>query len=239
MLPESVEAAVRAGGPAAVAAVLVAGVFLGLTPSAYLAGPAVLGYINVGVEGRRGALLGRAVAFVIGAALPMAALGLLLGFFGDVVLAAVAEHIVAWYVLVAVVAGGTGLLLSGLVVARLPAYLPMPRAAASSRDAFLLGLPLGLAACPACTPMLIPIGTLAVASGGPLYGAGLLFLFGLGRGVPILIGAASLGALRQLRRLIPLGVSAQRVAGWLLLATAALYAVQAILILAGRPALFT
>lgn len=142
MVPDGVGAAIELGGPAAVVAMLVAGLFIGLTPGAYLAGPAVLSYINVGAKGYRGALLARAVAYVIGAALPMAAMGLLLGFFGDVVVAIFAEQAVAWYLLVALVSGVTGLLLAGLVVVPLPSYLPMPRPAASSRDAFLLGLPL-------------------------------------------------------------------------------------------------
>jgi cytochrome c-type biogenesis protein len=86
--------------------------------------------------------------------------------------------------------------------------------------------------------MLFPIATAATLSGGPLYGAGLLFLFGLGRGVPILAAAGSIEALRRLRRLIPLGLAAQRLAGWLLLALSALYLVQALLVLAGQPALF-
>jgi cytochrome c-type biogenesis protein len=238
MIPDGAESAIGIGGLAALVTVFAAGVFVGLTPGAYVAGPAVLGYINAGAERRRGALFRRAVAYVIGAALPMAALGLLLGFFGDVVLAAVAEQIVTWFLLAALVTGATGLMLTGLVVPPLPAYLPMPRPAASSRDSFLLGLPLGLAACPACTPMLIPIATAATVSGGPAYGAALLFLFGLGRGVPILAAAASLHALQRLRRLVPLGLTAQRLAGWLLLATAALYLLQALLVVSGQPALF-
>ncbi len=236
---DGIELTVAAGGLAAVWAVLVAGLFVGLTPGAYLTGPAVLGYLNVNAGNRRAELLCRATAYVIGAAIPMAAFGLLVGFFGDAVLAVVGTRVALWYLLVALVAGVNGLLLTGLIVARLPAYLPRPHKVASARGAFLLGLPLGLAACPACTPMLFPIATLAGASGGPLYGASLLFLFGLGRGVPILAGAVSLGALRRLRTLIPLGLSAQRLAGWLLLATAALYLAQALLILFGQPALFT
>ncbi|MBI3969315.1 MAG: sulfite exporter TauE/SafE family protein [Chloroflexi bacterium] len=235
---EGIELTVGAGGLAAVWVVLVAGFFVGLTPGAYLAGPAVIGYINVGVEKRPGALMRRAVAHVLGATLPSAVFGFYVALFGDVVLALLAEQIVAWYLLVALVTGATGLLLSGLVVARLPAYLPRPRKVASTGGAFLLGVPLGLAACPACTPMLFPIATMAAVSGGPWYGAGLLFVFGLGRGLPILIAAASFGALQRLRRLIPLGLSAQRVAGWLLIATAALYLAQALLIVSGRPALF-
>lgn len=238
MLPDNLESAIGLGGPAVVLAMLAAGLFVGLTPGAYLAGPAVLGYINVGAKGYRGALLWRAAAYALGAAIPMGILGLLLGFFGDVVIAIFAEQAVAWFLLVALVSGVTGLLLTGVVVARVPSYLPMPRPAASPRDAFFLGLPLGLAACPACTPMLFPIATAATVSGGPLYGATLLLLFGLGRGIPILAAAASLGALQRLRRLIPMGLVAQRIAGWLLLAMSGLYLLQAVLVLIGEPALF-
>jgi cytochrome c-type biogenesis protein len=238
MLPEGIESAIELGGPVALVAMLAAGLFLGLTPAAYVAGPAVLGYFTVGSGGSRGALLTRALAYVVGAAVPMGMLGLGLGFFGEVVIGAVAEHAVAWYLLVALVTGLMGLLLTGLLVLQLPSYLPMPRSVGSPRDAFLLGLPLGLAACPACTPMLFPIATAAVASGGPVYGAGLLFVFGLGRGVPILVAAASFEALRRLRILIPLGLAAQRLTGWLLLATSAVYLVQVVLVLAGQPTLF-
>ncbi len=238
MLSHEIEMAVGLGGPAVVLAMLLAGLFIGLTPGAYLAGPAVLGYISVGAQRRRGALLWRAGAYVVGAAVPLAALGLLLGLLGDVVVAVFAEQAVAWYLLVALVSGVTGLLLTGLLVVPLPSYLPMPRPAASSRDAFLLGLPLGLAACPACTPMLFPIATAATISGGPLYGASLLFLFGLGRGIPILVAAASIEGLRRLRWLIPAGLVGQRLAGWLLLILSALYLLQALLVLSGQPALF-
>lgn len=97
-------------------------------------------------------------------------------------MAFISERVVAWYLLVVLVTGLMGLLLTGLLVVPLPAYLPRPKAVGSARAAFLLGLPLGLAACPACTPMLWPIATLALVSGGPVYGAGLLLVFGLGRG---------------------------------------------------------
>ena len=238
MFMDHLEPAIGTGGLAVVLAMLAAGFFVGLTPGAYLAGPAVLGYLNVGASGGRGALVCRALAHVVGAALPMAALGVLLGLFGDVALAIVAEQVVAWYLLVALVCGVMGLLLTGLLVVPLPSYLPIPRPAASGRDAFLLGLPLGLAACPACTPMLFPIATAATLSGGPLYGGLLLLLFGIGRGIPVLVAAASLETLRRLRGLIPVGLAAQRLAGWLLLALSGLYLLQGLLVLAGWPALF-
>jgi cytochrome c biogenesis protein CcdA len=67
---------------AAAVLVLLAGVFVGLTPGAYLAGPAVLGYLATGTEQRTG-LLRRATAYVVGAELPMALLGFLLGALGE------------------------------------------------------------------------------------------------------------------------------------------------------------
>ncbi len=130
---DGIELAVAAGGLAAVWGVLVAGIFVGLTPGAYLTGPAVLGYLNVNAGNRRVVLLRRATAYVIGAAIPMAAFGLLVGFFGDVVLAVVGARVALWYLLVALVVGVNGLLLTGLIVARLPAYLPRPHKVASAR----------------------------------------------------------------------------------------------------------
>ena len=218
--------------------VLLAGVFVGLTPGAYLAGPAVLGYLATGTEQRVG-IVRRATAYVLGAALPMALLGFLLGILGDWTAALLAEQVVWWNLLVAVVAGTSGLLLTGVVVAPIPAFLPVPRVVATSRGAFLMGVPLGLAACPACTPMLFPIASAAVLSGGPGYGAALLLIFGIGRGLPIMAAAASLDWLRKLRWLIPPGLWLQRAAGWLLLLTAAVYLLQAALVASGRPALFT
>jgi cytochrome c-type biogenesis protein len=166
-------------------------------------------------------------------------LGFFLGTLGDWTAAVLAEQVVWWNVLVAVVAGTSGLLLTGVVVAPIPAFLPVPRVVATSRDAFLMGVPLGLAACPACTPMLFPIASAAVLSGGPGYGAALLLIFGIGRGLPIMAAAASLDWLRKLRWLIPPGLWLQRAAGWLLLLTAAVYLLQAALVASGRPALFT
>jgi cytochrome c-type biogenesis protein len=237
MLPPSVESAISAGGLAAVIAVLATGLFIGLTPGAYVAGPAVLSYLSLTPLGR-GALLGRALCYVVGAAVPLALVGLLLGLAGDVVFGIFSEQIAVWYLLVAVVLGLLGLVLTELVMIKLPSYLPCPRPVSSASGAFLLGLPLGLAACPACTPMLLPIATLASVSGGPVYGAGLLLFFGLARGIPILAAALSVDALRQLRQLIPLGLTLQRWVGWLLLATAGIYLLQAGLIVAGHRALF-
>lgn len=95
MLPHGIEAAIISSGPWAVGLTLLAGLLVGLTPAAYLSGPAVLAYMTVGAKSSRGAITARALAYVLGAAVPMATLGLLLGIVGEVVMAVVAELVVA------------------------------------------------------------------------------------------------------------------------------------------------
>src|SRR5438045_222238 len=131
MLPHGIEAAIVAGGLWAFGLTMLAGLLVGLTPAAYLTGPAVLAYLTVGAKSNRGAIVFRAVAYMLGSAVPMATLGFLLGAVGEFVIGLAAELAVAWYLLVAIVTGASGLLLTGLVVAKVPAYLPVPRPVSS------------------------------------------------------------------------------------------------------------
>src|SRR4051794_32199275 len=111
MLPHGLEAAIGVDGFWATGLTLLAGLLVGLTPAAYLTGPAVLAYLAVGAKRQRGAILWRALAYVVGAAVPMAALGLLLGAVGEFVIGLAAELVIAWYLLVAIVTGVSGALL--------------------------------------------------------------------------------------------------------------------------------
>jgi cytochrome c-type biogenesis protein len=47
-------------------------------------------------------------------------------------------------------------------------------------------VPFGLVTCPACTPLLLPIALGAAATANPVYGAVLLGVFALGRGLPLI-----------------------------------------------------
>jgi cytochrome c-type biogenesis protein len=64
--------------------------------------------------------------------------------------------------------------------------------------AFLLGLVIGLAGSQCATPILAAILTLVIASGKLTAGAALLFVYGLGRGVPIILAGTFTGALKLL-----------------------------------------
>ena len=64
--------------------------------------------------------------------------------------------------------------------------------------AFLLGLVVGLAGSQCGTPVLVAILGLVMAKGKLAYGASLLFAYGLGRGVPIILAGTFTGVVKAL-----------------------------------------
>ncbi|MDH5778141.1 MAG: sulfite exporter TauE/SafE family protein, partial [Gammaproteobacteria bacterium] len=65
--------------------------------------------------------------------------------------------------------------------------------------AFLLAIPFSVAVCPFCTPALLVTLTASAAIGSVPYGFALLLAFALGRSIPIIIGAWSMGWLESLQ----------------------------------------
>jgi len=65
--------------------------------------------------------------------------------------------------------------------------------------ALALGLVSGLVASQCATPVLAAILTYVMAEGAVVYGALLLFVYALGRGVPIVVAGTFTGLLKQLR----------------------------------------
>ncbi|MBU1661633.1 MAG: cytochrome C biogenesis protein, partial [Chloroflexi bacterium] len=67
--------------------------------------------------------------------------------------------------------------------------------------AFLLGLISGLVASQCATPALAAILTYVMYTGAIAYGALLLFVYALGRGVPVVLAGTFTGALTSLQSL--------------------------------------
>jgi len=86
--------------------------------------------------------------------------------------------------------------------------------------AFLLGLTVGLAGSQCGTPVLVAILSVVMAKGLIAYGAGLLFAYGLGRGVPIVLAGTFTGILKAMPRLAKVQRGAEVAAGIILLAVA-------------------
>jgi cytochrome c-type biogenesis protein len=64
----------------------------------------------------------------------------------------------------------------------------------------LLGVPFSVAACPFCTPALAVALTASAVIGSVAFGMALLLVFALGRSIPVMLGAWSIGWLERLKR---------------------------------------
>lgn len=179
--------------------VFLAGFIMGVAPSSYALYPVVAGYVageqEVGTP-RRGLLL--SLAFVLGTATVDTALGALFGLIGGVVIEVVARFAVAWNLLVATMLVGFGLVLLRRVTVTWPVLRMTWRRAHTIPGAYALGMPFGLTACPACMPMIIPMLAAAAATGSWWFGALLMFVFGVARGLPLLLVGTSAGLFARL-----------------------------------------
>jgi cytochrome c-type biogenesis protein len=197
------------------------GLLAGFGPCVLPMMPAVFGYITGSVasagsssadspaktaDARAGYARGllMAAAFVLGMSAVFTVIGAVAGLLGRAILVG------GWaYYLVAAICVVLGLHLLGVV--RLPfdrlglRGITEPRRA-SFFGALSLGILFGVVASPCSTPVLAVIATLAAAGKSPAGGALLLFVYGLGKGVPLLlIGVASgtVPAMRSLSRFTP------------------------------------
>jgi cytochrome c-type biogenesis protein len=221
--PDGLTAATSAMTPLALAFAAFAGLGAAFGPSTYPLIPAVLGYGVTRAENRGPALV-RALWIVFGMVLVDAVLGAFAGAVGEVVARIMGQHLAASYAIAAVIALVLGLRFLRVLRFRVPA--------AAVREAeddapwwepFVLGLAFGVAACPACTPLLLAVLLGAAAVGKIWFGAALLGIFALARGLPLLAVALSANMIRRLRPMMRFGPVLDRAGGWLLIATSAYF----------------
>ncbi len=217
---------ISAMSPLAFAVVAFAGLTMGVAPSSLPLFSVVVGYVAGQAEEQestaraKGLLL--AGGFVLGMATVDAAIGALFGFLGYAVIQTLASYLALTNLFLAALLVFLGLVLLRKVRIRLPVLRPEIRRLDSFTAAYALGIPFGLASCPACTPMMRPILGAAAATGEPWLGAVLLFTFGLAWGVPLLIAGVAAGTIKHVRRFATWVSTIERASGLLLL-VAALY----------------
>ena len=128
-----------------------------------------------------------ALAFVWGTALTFAALGALAGTLGAV---AFGGGWANW--ILALVSAVLGLQLLGVIELSFFSRIGLTRVSfdrfrmGGVPGALLIGSAFGLVASPCATPVLVAVATLAASQQSALGGALLLFVYGLGKGVPVL-----------------------------------------------------
>ena len=185
------------GGLFAFPVAFLGGVLMGLNPCCIAMYPAAAASCCAGAchEPQRPAL-SRALLFVLGTASAMTILGMIAAIAGKTM-----SGLGGWvpYV-VALVPMVMGVALLGGFRVRLPKRIS-GWTGNGLTGAFLTGLLLSLVISPCGTPVLAAILSFAAYKGSPAFGALMLFAYGLGNGLPLLIvGTAAGEATKRLQR---------------------------------------
>jgi cytochrome c-type biogenesis protein len=199
----------RAGSLLAYLLVFLGGIVTSIGPCNVAMIPLVIGFVGGSGQSapgvRPGFGRGRSFALSLTFAVGLAITFMLMGVVASLVGGLIGGTSRVWYYIVAAVCLLIGLSMLGVF------HLPEVPGAARLRErvqlrgvpgALALGLVSGLVASQCATPVLAAILTYVMSQDGALvYGAALLFVYAMGRGVPIVLAGTFTGALKQLQSL--------------------------------------
>jgi cytochrome c-type biogenesis protein len=152
------------------------------------------------------------LAFVLGIALCLSVLGAVASSLGGLM----PDSRILWYV-VAVIAMFMGLYMLGYFKFNFSAVLPVkPQRNSSFLSAFLIGIPFGLTASPCTLPVTLTVLAFAAAKGSVTMGFLLLFVYAIGRSLPLLLVGTFTGLAAGSHLLSRWGNSIQKASGYLL-----------------------
>ncbi|MCU0485725.1 MAG: sulfite exporter TauE/SafE family protein [Anaerolineales bacterium] len=181
--------------------VFLGGVVTSLGPCNVATIPLIVGYVGGSSNLSRTRSFTLSLAFAIGLAITFMLLGVFAALIGGLVGAATTW----WYYLVAGICFLIGLNMLGVLQINLPLAFGGLRERIGLKGvpgALALGLVSGLVASQCATPVLAAILTYVMTKGALLYGAGLLFVYALGRGVPVVLAGTFTGALKSFQKLV-------------------------------------
>lgn len=170
------------------------GFVFSFNPVAFASIPVVLAYVTKAHEEKRALALGS--AFIAGMIFTHVTLGVAAALGGEWVKTIMGRQ---WGLFLGPLLIVLGLLWPGWLKLRLPWISLRGRKVAGAWGAFLLGIPFSVAVCPFCTPALMVTLAAAAAIGSVPFGFALLLAFGLGRSIPIALGAWGMGWLESLK----------------------------------------
>lgn len=212
-------------GPYALGIAFIGGLVAGLGPCVLPMLPAVFGYVTGSVadgDATRPALRGLtlSIAFVLGMSVVFSAIGAAAGLLGRALMLGPWGYYAAAGICLVI-----ALQMLGLVEVpfdRLNRFLPMKRPERGGLvGAVLFGMLFGLVASPCSTPILGAIAAIAATTGSAAKGAGLLFVYGIGKGMPLLVLGLASGSLALMRSVSRATPALTRLGGVGLLAAAA------------------
>jgi cytochrome c-type biogenesis protein len=215
----------RAGSLLAYVLVFLGGIVTSIGPCNVAMIPLIIGFVGGSGQSapgiRPGLGRGRSFALSLTFAVGLAITFMLLGVVASLVGGLMGGSTRIWYYVVAAVCVLIGLSMLGVF------HLPEVPGAARLRErvqlrgipgALALGLVSGLVASQCATPVLAAILTYVMSQDGALvYGAALLFVYALGRGVPIVLAGTFTGALKQLQSFGRWSPIVERVSGLIII----------------------
>ena len=161
--------------------------------------PLVVGYVGGSPDLSRSRCLALSLTFAVGLAITFMLLGVVAALVGGLI----GGTSRVWYYMVAAVCLAIGLhILGGLPLPPLPGLgrLREKISLKGAPGALALGLVSGLVASQCATPVLAAVLTYVMAKQETLiYGAALLFVYALGRGVPVVLAGTFTGVVKQLQ----------------------------------------
>ncbi len=138
----------------------------------------------------------RSIAFVLGMTVADVTLGVLFALIGMKISSIFGPR---WEFLIGIVLLVLGLRWLNVLRFRTVGYEFKPKKTGTVFGAFLLGIPFSMSFCPFCVPVVLSILTVAAATGKLWYSALLMLFFSLGRGLPLILAGASVGAFKRLQ----------------------------------------
>ena len=180
--------------------VFLGGVVTSLGPCNIATIPLIVGYVGGSHDLSRYRSFILSLAFAVGLALTFMFLGLAAALIGGLIGASSRW----WYYLVAAICFIIGLNMLGVFRLNMPMVFSGLRESVGLKGipgALALGLVSGLVASQCATPVLVAILTYVMAKGALVYGAALLFVYALGRGVPVVLAGTFTGALKNFQKM--------------------------------------
>jgi len=180
--------------------VFVGGLLTSLGPCNIATIPLIVGYLGGSRNMSRSRSFVLSLTFAIGLAVTFMLLGVIAALIGGMI----GANTRWWYYLVALICFLIGLNMLGVLKLNLPMWFGGLRERIGLKGipgALALGLVSGLVASQCATPVLAAILTYVMAKGALVYGASLLFVYSLGRGVPVILAGTFTGSLKSLQKL--------------------------------------
>ncbi len=180
--------------------VFLGGILTSLGPCNIATIPLIVGYVGGSHDLSRSRSFILSLTFAVGLALTFMFLGLAAALIGGLIGAATRW----WYYLVAAICFIIGLNMLGVFRLNMPMVFSGLRERVGLKGipgALALGLVSGLVASQCATPVLVAILTYVMAKGALVYGAALLFVYALGRCVPVVLAGTFTGALKNFQKM--------------------------------------